>query len=76
VANCGWYAVWRSDPNLTIALQFALRHEPGVEVVASVTAASGLMALAESSTVDLFVIDAAQASPADGTATSRHSCLA
>lgn len=54
-----------ADPDLTIALQFALRHEPGFDVVASVTAPSGLLALAESSIVDLFVIDAALAAAAD-----------
>lgn len=53
------------DPNLTMALQFALRHEAGVDVLASVTTGTGLAALARSSTVDVFVIDASLA-PAVG----------
>lgn len=48
-----------ADRNLTIALQFALRRQPAVDVVGSVTTTRALAALAASSPVDLFVIDAA-----------------
>ncbi len=48
-----------ANPDLTIALQFALRNEPGFDVIASVTACDGLAAVSSSSTIDLFVIDGA-----------------
>lgn len=48
-----------ADPDLTIALQFALRNEAGFTVIASVSSSRGLSAVASSSTVDLFVIDGA-----------------
>lgn len=54
-----------ADPDLAIALQFALRNEPGFEVLASVSSCRGLSAVSASSIVDLFVIDSALApSPA------------
>lgn len=54
-----------ADPDLTIALQFALRNEPGFEVVASVSSCRGLSAVSASSVVDLFVIDAVLAPSPD-----------
>ncbi len=54
-----------ADPDLTIALQFALRNEPGFDVVASVSSCRGLSAVSASSIVDLFVIDAALAPSPD-----------